>query len=189
MSIVDYLSFPNIAIIILAVIGLSLFFINLKNNFKICKIVSWPRIDAVILSSKSLSIDHSTSRLNFESPYITYEYNVNGKTYQSDRFGPFENTLYEIHDLKNISSKFSPGTVVSAYYNPKNPAESYLHKGHIYYHGLVWGIIIILLCIGLTYHYNGDIWNEFNGSFSRGPEKSDMNLSSVLRSLKKMKNN
>jgi hypothetical protein len=62
-------------------------------------------------------------------PYIRYEYDVNGKTYYSDKLGYNARPKKDNDGTANSYIKnYRPGSVVTAYYNAKNPEEVVLTR-------------------------------------------------------------
>jgi hypothetical protein len=88
----------------------------------------------------------SRDRRTSNAPVVTYRYEVNGKSFQSDvrSFG-YESTADEIF------RDYPEGKVVKVYYNPDNPAEATLIKGvHTWTHVGLDFAILIFIC-GLVY--------------------------------------
>ncbi|MCP4356330.1 MAG: DUF3592 domain-containing protein [Proteobacteria bacterium] len=97
---------------------------------------SWPTVQGKILRSeisrKKGSCDIRSSNScgeTFYEPFISYTYNVNGKTYESDRIS-FKN---EIKGEKDPVAKkvfmYAVGNIGPVYYNPENPRMAILEKG------------------------------------------------------------
>jgi hypothetical protein len=82
---------------------------------------NWPWVRGRILDSQ---VDSSSGQ---PAPQVTYEYVVNGATYQSQtiRYGK---RLILPHEVPAVVERFRPGTEVMVYYNPANPAEAILQR-------------------------------------------------------------
>lgn len=61
-------------------------------------------------------------------PKITYEYTVDGATYQSSNIFPGEGFDQTTATAQSIVNDHPGGAVVTAYYNPDSPSESFLIK-------------------------------------------------------------
>ena len=69
----------------------------------------------------------STRRATRYAPRIVYAYTVHGTGYQGERlrFGPVTLSS-EAGDAERAASRYPPGSEVTVYYDPVNPAESAL---------------------------------------------------------------
>jgi hypothetical protein len=80
----------------------------------------------------------------YASPTIEYNYEVGGKTYSSCRLNPdafhYQSKTQYAADLSGLQ----PGSVVTCWYNPADPAESYIVNS-----GVTGGTIFILVVDGL----------------------------------------
>ncbi|GJM06207.1 MAG: hypothetical protein DHS20C09_22030 [marine bacterium B5-7] len=61
-------------------------------------------------------------------PSIHYEYEVDGKTYQSKRYKYLGDGYSNTQDAQSIVDGYPVGSKQTAYYNPNNPSEAVLHK-------------------------------------------------------------
>lgn len=79
-------------------------------------------VEATVISSEVVSGTEGDSK-----PAITYEYTVDGRTYTSSNVlpGPGESSA---GDARTIVDNHPEGEQVTAYYNPKDPSESFLVK-------------------------------------------------------------
>lgn len=62
-------------------------------------------------------------------PQITYQYSVNGTDYVNNRFSRHHSLINRTSVIENILAKYPVGSTVTVYYDPQNPAESFLEKG------------------------------------------------------------
>jgi len=77
---------------------------------------------------KDNELEEFTHRLD-----VTYEYNINNQIYQSKRLY-FGDNNYRGGDgskgfLANLNHQLSPNSIITAYYNPKQPSSAVLYKG------------------------------------------------------------
>lgn len=92
------------------------------------KVQSWPGASGMVLTSSVQS--RRTGRSVSIFPVVVYQYEVNGKTYQSQtiRAGEQFMNVRVIGQAQATSARYQAGTPVTVYYNPENPAESVLEK-------------------------------------------------------------
>lgn len=83
-------------------------------------------------------------------PDITYEYSVNGQTYENSNVfpGPGGEAKGGSQDgeewAEDIVSDHPKGKQVTAYYNPENPSEAFLLENRN------WGVLLALVLVVLT---------------------------------------
>jgi hypothetical protein len=88
---------------------------------------TWPTTAGLVLKSR---VEVSGGNYTSVSPHVLYEYDVDGRTYQSaqiragDRYmrSSSEREAYDTVD------RYPEGAVVTVYYNPTNPSESALER-------------------------------------------------------------
>ena len=106
---------------------------NFKLGWNALNSYKWEAIEGKIIDSQLEIIKHSeveefTHRFN-----VTYEYNIGDEVYQSRRLY-FGGSNYRGGDgskgvFANLDQKLVPNSLVTAYYNPKQPSSSVLYKG------------------------------------------------------------
>lgn len=100
----------------------------------------------VVKSSNMSGVTLHTSANSVWTPRIIYSYSVNGKNYVSSQIG-----LVEVYYAKFIArllySKYTEGTPVTVYYDPKMPKTCALHPHSWKY--IVGGIILFILVFPL----------------------------------------
>lgn len=72
--------------------------------------------------------EHSSSLVDMYFPKVTYQYSVNGNTYENDRYWDEEISLGQMEKIEEIVARHSVGSSVTVYYDPQNPASSYLER-------------------------------------------------------------
>jgi len=81
-----------------------------------------------LVSQTTISTPTTTGNTKIYLPRIHYEYEVDGRTYQSKRFNYFGKGYDSTQDAQEIVDRYPVGSIQSAYYNPGNPSEAVLHK-------------------------------------------------------------
>ncbi len=93
-------------------------------------IKNWPSVRGTVLSS---TVAHSFTKngtaLTDPFPYITYTYDVRGKTFKSYNFRPGGDLWPDEAAVKAVVAHYPKGAEVNVFYNPKNPSKSFLEKG------------------------------------------------------------
>jgi hypothetical protein len=85
---------------------------------------NWPKVSAVVTR-----VYWEDSARGLITPYITYRYEVNGRTYTSDRFAFDENQHYDRGDVQAYIHNDVPDAIVTARYNPADPSVAILVPG------------------------------------------------------------
>lgn len=166
----NYVSVKNIIAIIIFIIGLVWLIWAAVYNARVSKISKWPRVEAKIVSSyieaqsgddnTTLIDPYTVSQLNLNptraiyTPYLVYQYSVNGFMYQSSNIFYGGKKKYNGFDIQLFMKMFSPGTIINVYYNPKNFSEAYIYDGTKSYVGIVWGVIFIIIAIIIFFYHN-----------------------------------
>ena len=89
---------------------------------------SWPGTLGTVLMS-SVQSKH-TGRSNSIYPVVVYQYEVNGKSYQSQTIKAGEQffNIRIMGEAQATVARYPIGAQVMVYYNPANPAESALER-------------------------------------------------------------
>jgi hypothetical protein len=89
---------------------------------------TWPSITGTVLSS-TIQIRHS-GRSSSDFPVVVYEYEVNGKPYQSQRIKAGDQFFSAriLGQAQATVERYPVGSRVTVYYNPANPGESALER-------------------------------------------------------------
>ena len=110
-------------------------------------------------------------------PRIVYTYYVDGKEYKSNVVSIYRQRSGTTWSKKMIN-RFSEGSVISAYYNPREPADAYLLKEYIFrdrYGGVLIGMFllgfstILWFCIYHEFRIPRRPWEQFQGWFEIAP--------------------
>jgi hypothetical protein len=141
---------PN-TIILLAYLGFNLFVIGsiMYKTFVSNSTRAWPTVPGRVLSSR-VSYDRS-NRETDGFPYVTYSYEVNGKTYQDANIVPGELYTGSQTYAEKIVARYPKGAAVTVYYNPKNPSSAFLEK-YSATDAHDWGLLIggnVLITLGV----------------------------------------
>lgn len=87
-------------------------------------------VTATILSSQVHTTMHSnpgSSSTRVHRPRIVYQYQVDGRTYQSRQFSYFSSGQ-DKETVQAIVDRYPPGSTHHAYYNPAHPSEAVLNR-------------------------------------------------------------
>lgn len=82
---------------------------------------------ATVLSSQ-VGVGHKSDSVLKEMyyPEVSYEYTVNGVTYQGNCFWPEKLQLNQADKIQSAIAQYPVGAQVMVYYNPQNPTDAYL---------------------------------------------------------------
>ena len=105
----------------IASLGYGIYFLSVDTS-------NWPKVDAVVTSSKAVGTD-SNDLTTYET---YYEYTVDGAKYSDS-----------IHD----SFQYTEGDKITVYYDPKDPASTIMSQGEMGFTGCI-GVFFGLFVIG-----------------------------------------
>lgn len=91
------------------------------------QVQNWPTTKAVIVRSE-LESEHRSLRKSYIAD-IEYQYTVNDELYVSSKVRTRGQSGEHRSDIAPLLEKYQVGDFVQAYYNPSDPAESYLEAG------------------------------------------------------------
>lgn len=159
----------NIVLIILGILFLVSIIRKIWHNIKVNSISNWPKISARVLkvglqvktaglATTDISIG-ATNQIDYSErsvllpasiyhPHVVYEYNLDGQIHVSNSFSYGEVEYYGGAQIVNMLRNLAPGTNINVYYNPKDPAETYIYPGTKSYGSLVIQLIILLIIVG-----------------------------------------
>jgi uncharacterized protein DUF3592 len=128
-------------------IGLLLFGMNQRKQGTASQ--SWPTTTGTILSATLSQQSRRNSQGYHDvtyAPTVEYTYEVNGNSYRSDKINAGWTVSYDAGTAQNKLSQYQPGTRVTVYYNPTNPANAVLEPksatGNIFM--IAGGIVLVL---------------------------------------------
>lgn len=86
---------------------------------------NWPTTTGKVLKSRAAVRGGRRARVY---PYVLYEYEVKGQSYQSDYVRASDKLWrgYRSHDAYDIVDRYAVEATVTVYYNPANPQQSAL---------------------------------------------------------------
>lgn len=96
------------------------------------RIATWPSTSGTVLSSRvdawrtGNASPRATGSTVKRIPLVERSYTVNGTEYTFDRVTPMENVSFGSKWASGIVSAHAPGDTVEVFYNPANPAESFI---------------------------------------------------------------
>ncbi|MBV6395014.1 MAG: hypothetical protein HFACDABA_00585 [Anaerolineales bacterium] len=115
---------------LLFLIGFGIFFYRRyqQGNTLRASAQSWSSTSGVVLSS-SVKVRHS-GRSRSDYPAVVYQYEVNGKSYQSQRIkaGDKFMSVRIIGEAQATVARYPAGSRVTVFYDPNNPSESALER-------------------------------------------------------------
>ena len=90
----------------------------------------WPKVEGKVLYSDVIDeVDLDGGKImTMYSPYVKYEYEVNGVSYKAENIGLVESSCSIRSFAESKIMKYPSGKAVSVYYNPGSVEESYLEK-------------------------------------------------------------
>ncbi len=132
--------FPVLAIFLFAAAGL--YFISVKRVVQVVDARDWPQIPCVVVSS---SVSSSGGEGTHYSAHVFYDYEVEGKRYQSSRYGFFPFSFGRPSRAQEIVNRFPAGRRTVCYVNPDNPSEAVINRGLS--SELWWGLIPLVLLL------------------------------------------
>jgi len=106
----------------------------------------WPKVDGKVLFSEVVEeVDWDDGkRTKMYSPYVKYEYIVDGVSYKAENIGLIESSCSIKYFTEDKIRKFRSGKTVPVYYNPNSVGESYLEKDV----GVLTYLLFIIISIG-----------------------------------------
>lgn len=169
MSSKQYLTIQNIVLLILGTGSLILLIHAIMRNYKIDKIKSWPKVNAVVIDSsvqvktvyeknmlyhnKSSYVTDSSSSTRYY-PKISYKYSVSGREHQSSNIIYGGARAYNSLDIESVMPKYAPGSTISVYYNPYKPAEAYIFNGDKTYMSMIISAVVLACVCWYCYKHN-----------------------------------
>lgn len=140
----------NITVILVTVpfviVALVLGFIGLRQKARVSVTKEWPTTNGTVLFStvearRSSSSSGGTSTSYY--PSVVYQYQVNGQTFQSNQLSMGMRVGLGSYNAvqQRVTENYSPGSVITVYYNPNNPQQAVLE------HSAVGGNIMILVAV------------------------------------------
>jgi len=117
-------------------IGLTMFFMSKGNKSMARRSAAWPSTQGVALSSEFkravFVIDSDFAKRHRRSKYyklkVTYEYEMDGKTYTSDRVSYMSNYIHRDWS-SGYGDKYKKGMQIDVFCDPNNAQEAVLIKG------------------------------------------------------------
>jgi len=116
-------------ILIIGAIGYFLYKRNQQSMTQRQESQNWASATGTIMMS-SVQTSHSATGGSSVYPVIVYQYEVNGKTYQSQtlRVGDKYLKVNIVGQAQKTVDKYPIGAKVTVYYDPNNPAECALER-------------------------------------------------------------
>jgi len=111
-------------------VGLSvLYFLTIRPIFRVMDARDWSAVQCTILSSRVGKHTGSKGGSTY-SIDIRYEYVVDGKRYESDRYKFLGGSSSGYDGKKQIVDSLPPGSEVICYVNPQDPSDAVIERGY-----------------------------------------------------------
>jgi hypothetical protein len=114
--------------------GIIIYLRNAANAVK-----NWPSVLGKVTTSR---VSYETTDKTNATPFVTYTYDVDGKTYKEGSISPGDLTIADTENAEKVVARYPRGSVVTVYYNPKNPSQAVLEKSSQAQIGGMYGILI-----------------------------------------------
>ena len=119
-----------LSVLVLAGVGIAVY--GTGTVIEAYESTDWPQTDGSVAASgvdmKSDATDGRTRALRY-SPAVSYGYDVDGRTYFSDRLGFTRVWTGEESDAQAIVRRYPVGQAVTVYYDPDDPLRAVLTPG------------------------------------------------------------
>lgn len=148
MEAIGFICFVGLVLVFASVGGFALW-TYFKDRQKAEASKQWMPVNGRVVEShvevrQGYSEDHGTT--HSYAPHVEYEYEVNGITYRSDRLQPGTRVFISSRGRAEAEvARYAPGTPVTVYCDPANPAEAVLQPGKSSKAGLVIGIVFLVI--------------------------------------------
>lgn len=118
----------GISVLVIGGLGIFLYRRSQQSNSYRQAAQSWQSTTGMVLMSSVQS--RTSGRSHSVYPVVVYQYNVNGKTYQSQTIKAGEQfmSVRISGQAQETVARYPIGATVTVYYNPANPAESALER-------------------------------------------------------------
>lgn len=91
-----------------------------------------------------------TRKIDTYTPHVSYSYSYKGHHYRGDVIGFPNPTFDNLQESKSFQSKYSEGTPVTIWFDPKSPSYSCLSTGLRKETGSEFLLAVILLALGIA---------------------------------------
>ncbi|MFN8412544.1 MAG: DUF3592 domain-containing protein [Anaerolineales bacterium] len=118
-------------IIILVGVGVYIYFLSQKSKKYRQAAQNWVNTTGTILTSVTELRRGGGKHASYTNyPVVTYQFQANGKTYQSQNIKISDQFITIMSDdyAQEIVNKYPAGSQVAVYYNPNNPLECALER-------------------------------------------------------------
>ncbi len=96
-----------------------------KRNAVVQAAQAWRTTTGRVLKSR---VEVSGGENTSVHPFVSYAYDVNGRTYQSSQIRPGDSVMRVTKDAYATIDRYPEGAIVQVYYNPDNPQEAALER-------------------------------------------------------------
>ncbi|BAJ64998.1 DUF3592 domain-containing protein [Anaerolinea thermophila] len=148
MESIGFICFVGLTLIFAAVGGFALW-TYFKDRQKAEASKQWMAVNGRVVESRvevreGYDEDQGTTRSY--APHVEYEYEVNGTVYRSTKLQAGTRVFVSSRGRAEAEvARYAPGTPVTVYCDPANPAEAVLQPGKSSKAGLVIGIVFLVI--------------------------------------------
>lgn len=151
-------------------VALFLLFLAMRSRGKARAARDWSETMGTVLMSgaearRSHDSDGGYSTSHY--PVVVYEYVVNGRRYQSNRFNFGSEVGYGFQGMaQNRAAKFPQGATIPVFYNPEDPSQSVLEKtGGASSKILIFAVIMVVIILATTLFFTTSMTNGLSRMF------------------------
>jgi hypothetical protein len=119
---------PLMFSIIFIPFGLIALVFGIKKFRKAKASAKWPKTVGTIVSS---DVEITNNRIAQAQIKVIHNYNIDGKTFTSDKVSLLEYKTSNIKRERKRAAKYVPGSTVTVYYNPEKKEEGILELGGV----------------------------------------------------------
>ena len=115
----------------LLLIGGIISFVSAKSLYQANETKGWPTTAGIIIDADVADgeIVGSDNVVRIHVPHVSYQYEVEGKTYKSDRLSYYDTYRVSKRRSRNITNRYQVGRSIPVYYSAVDPSVSVLKPG------------------------------------------------------------
>lgn len=140
----------NVALLcFFVVMGVLILVRGINNLTKSIESSKWPTAEGVLLDCDLLAFTNKTVGKKTYSVRVNYQYEVNGKSFSSDRLKIWSGDFLSEEKSYAIYNSLKNSKQLKVYYNPRDIAYSTLlvGVGEKKYSHIIWGVLIITVSL------------------------------------------
>lgn len=126
-----------------SLLGTAFLYLFVRPTVQVIDACDWPEVPCVIVSS--CVVRNMGGENSHYSVKVSYEYEVEGKRYQSSRYGFFPFGVRGLRRAREIVHRVPAGKKTVCYVRPGDPSKAVINRGLS--GGLWWGLIPVLVLL------------------------------------------